>query len=114
VPSSRRQLPEQFRDLEPHLEWALPTAPERRAKRESSTIADLRSFYDTLVPRMEAILAYLARFPLENVPDEVRTPSYLTFALAEIGPTIEMYGEPAVEGLDSARLTHTSVYPANA
>jgi hypothetical protein len=107
---AERQLPVPFQDLESYLAWSLPTARARRAKRESSTMGEITAFYGAILPRMEEILPYLDRFPLENIPGDVQALLYLTFSLAEVAPAVEMYGEPAVEGLDTSRLAQSGVY----
>jgi hypothetical protein len=107
---AERQLPEQFLDLAPYIGWSLPTARARRVKRESSTMLEITAFYGAMLPRMEEILPYLDRFPLENIPADVQALVYLTFSLAEVAPAVEMYGEPGVEGLDTSRLAQSGVY----
>lgn len=56
-------LPKGFEDLEPHLAWALPHQLERAQKRQSSTMAECRVFYDALTPRMEDLITYMEGFP---------------------------------------------------
>ena len=54
---SDTSLPESFTDLEPLVAvWALATETERNQQRLSSTMAQIQAFYDTLLPRMEAVL----------------------------------------------------------
>lgn len=108
-----RQLPVPFQDLEPYLAWSLATERERSAKRQASTMAEIKPFYEAMMARMEEILPYLAQFPTENVPADVQRLLYLTFSLAEIAPAVEMYGEPTVEGLNVARLTPVNIYPTH-
>jgi hypothetical protein len=73
---SARQLPESFSDLEQFAaRWALPTENERHARRQASTMAELRSFYDAVLPRIDAIFAYLNDFPLDG-----RLPSHSPLA----------------------------------
>lgn len=105
------QLPEEFADLTPLLEWNLPTEYERRAKRAASTMPQLRSFYNAMLERMEDVLSYLAKFPAEDPPAEVNTLFLLATALAEIAPAIEMYNQQTAEGLDVLRLTPIDIYP---
>jgi hypothetical protein len=98
-------LPERFRDLELlATRWALPTEAERHAQRLASTIADLRILYDSMMPRIEDILAYLSEFQLESLSNEARNLLHLSFSLAEIGPAVELYGQSEVpDGYDSRR-----------
>ena len=57
-------LPEPFVDLAPYLAWSLPTERERSARRQSSPMDEISAFYQAMLPRMEAILSYLAQYPL--------------------------------------------------
>jgi hypothetical protein len=101
---AERQLPQPFQDLEPYLEWSLPTERERSAKRQSSTMAEINTFYDAMLARMEEILPYLAQFPLENIPGDVQRLFFLTLSLAEVAPAVENFGQPSVaEGYDISR-----------
>ena len=61
-------LPEPFQALEPFRAWALATERERRAKRLSSSMEEIQAFYDALFPQLEAVVAYLDRFPLDQLP----------------------------------------------
>ncbi len=99
-------LPAAFRDLEPWLAWSLATERERSAKRQSSTMAEIKAFYETMLARMEAILPYLEQFPPDNVPLQTERLFYLTLSLAEVAPAAELYGQPGVvDGFDVSRFT---------
>ena len=101
---AERQLPEAFQDLAPYLAWSLPTERERSAKRQASTMAEINTFYQAALPRMDEVLPYLAQFPLENNPEDVQRLFYLALALAEVAPAVENFGQPSVvEGYDIAR-----------
>src|SRR5712691_12142500 len=104
-----RLLPDQFQDLEPFVEtWALATETDRNRKRLSSTMEEIQTFYNALVPRMEAILEYLNQFPLAKMPEDVQTlPEetrrlfYLALSLAEVTTAVELYKQPGViDGFD--------------
>ena len=98
------RLPDSFHDLERHLEWALPTEQERSAKRQISDIAELETFYNAMLPRMEEILPFLSKYPLGDVPSDVECLLHLSFALAEIAPAVENFGQASViDGYDVAR-----------
>lgn len=101
-----QQLPKDFRDLELWIDWSLATERERSAKRQSSKMEDLRAFYDTMLTRMEEILAYLEQFPLDKVPPAAERLFYLTLSLAEVAPAVELFGQPSVvDGYDISRFT---------
>jgi hypothetical protein len=92
------RLPEAFADLTPFLaDWALASADERQARRRTATRAQLRGFYDAMLPRINAILTELDAHPLGSLPQSLHALYYLALALAEVAPHIELYGgSPAV------------------
>lgn len=85
-------LPPSFSELAPYLDWALATADERQAKRLASTSAELKLFYDAVLPRLEDILAEVDLFPLGGLPESHQPLYNLALSLAEVAPHIELYG----------------------
>ena len=104
-------LPAAFGDLEPYLEWSLATEQLRSAKRQTSSIETLRAFYAAMMPRMDAVLAFLAGFSPQAVTDDgVTALFFMTLSLAEIAPAVENYGQPSViDGYDVARFVAVHV-----
>jgi hypothetical protein len=99
------ELPEQFSDLESLIEWSLPTERARNAKRRSSSMEQLKHFYDTMLPRTEAVLEHLDKFPLEQMPEQERRLLYLALSLAEVANAIELFKNPSViDGFDPDRV----------
>ena len=92
-------LPTEFADLTPYLAWALPTEPERYARRLASTMADMQAFYDAAFPRLEDVLAYCGDKPLEDLPDDARTLLHLMQSLIMVSFPVEVWKQPRV--LDS-------------
>lgn len=84
-------LPAPFADLEPHIGWALEREAQRTAKREASTVEEIRAFYDAVFPRMEAIVAYLEKFPLDALPEPERRLFWLTLSVVEVSNLTERY-----------------------
>lgn len=91
-------LPAGFEDLEAIAsQWALPTQNLRQRKRIGSTTAELRALYDTVLPRVEAILAHADGFPVGQLPPDSARLFSLALSLAEVAPHIELYrGNPKV------------------
>lgn len=91
-------LPNGFETLEPIAEaWGLPTQDARQAKRRESDTATLQAFYDAVVPHLADILAHVDEFPLGELPPESMRLFYISLALAEVAPHIELYrGDPNV------------------
>ncbi len=97
-------LPPGFDDLAPWIDWALPTMAERSARRGNSPIDTIQAFYDAMLPRMDAVLAYLADVPLDD-PDRANVRLLdLANSLAEVAPAVELFFEPTISyGYDVAR-----------
>ena len=90
------QLPAAFEDLEPWADWALPTEPERYAKRLASEFDELQAFYDAAFPRLEEAAAYLEQLPLDDLPDDATRLLQLTYSLINISFPIEAWRQPRV------------------
>ena len=90
------QLPAAFEDLEPWADWALPTEPERYAKRLASTFEELQAFYDAAFPRLEDAAAYLEQLPLDDLPDDATRLLQLTYSLINVSFPIEAWRQPRV------------------
>jgi hypothetical protein len=95
-------LPAQFEDLNNFTIWALPTETERNRKRRTSTMAELQAFYDAILPRMDAIIAYLNQFPLDNMPADAQRLFYMALSLMEVSTAVELLGEPDESGVFDA------------
>ena len=61
-------LPDEFRDLAPWLDWALEPERARTEKREASSMAEIRAFYDAVLPRLEEMIRYLEDFRDDDMP----------------------------------------------
>lgn len=93
-----------FAQLEPFLGWALATERERTAKRQASSMAEIRAFYDAMVAGLEDILNFLDGFSQENIPADVKRLFLMTMSLAEVAPAVENFGQPGViDGYDYSR-----------
>lgn len=90
-------LPADFADLDSFVaDWVHEDASGRMAKRLSSDMADIKAFYNAMLPRGEAALAYLRDFPLGAVPPEAERLLKLMLMLAEVAPAVEWYDDPRV------------------
>ena len=64
-------LPNEFADLEPFAAaWCLASEPARYEKRLASSMAEMQAFYDAIVPRAKAAIAYLDRHSLDDLPQD--------------------------------------------
>ncbi len=99
-------LPKPFADLEVFVtDWSLATQREREQQRSASTAGELTTLYQVLLPRLGAMLEYLNRYELDQLPADAKRLFYLSLSFAEIAPFVECYqGEPRVpNSFDEAR-----------
>jgi hypothetical protein len=89
-------LPSEFADLEPFLDWDLPTEPGRYAKRLASSMAEMQAFYDAAFPRMNDVIGYCDKFPLDDLPEDARTLMHLMQSLIMVSFPIEAWKQPRV------------------
>ena len=90
-------LPAEFQDLEEFaVDWALPTEPERRLKRQSTNMEAIGIFYDRMTSRIDDILGYLNAMDLDTMPRDALNLLHMILSLAEIGPAVEVYKQPEV------------------
>ena len=97
-------LPTDFVDLEPFAEWAIPTERARYAKRLSTTMDELQSFYDAALPRMDAAAAYLEQFDMNALPDDGKRLLWLYCSLVTVSFPVEVWRQPKVPDSGSTSL----------
>ena len=86
-----RKLPEAFADLAPFVaEWALASERERFDKLHAVTIAQLRVFYDAMLPRLPQVLQHLDQYRISELPQEERTLFDLAMTFAETAHPIDL------------------------
>ena len=90
-------LPEQFSELEPHVEkWDLPDYNARYAVRLASSMEELRDFYAAMLERAEDIKSYLDRKSFDQYGEEDRRLARLMFAVSVVGPAVDIYRSSVV------------------
>ena len=89
-------LPEQFANLEPFADWALPTEGDRYAKRLASTMDELQAFYDAAFPRLVESTDHLRSVSLDDISDEDRNLMWLFAALVTVSFPVEVWRQPRV------------------
>src|SRR5688572_30560290 len=82
-------FPKEFADLERFRDWSLAVEADRIRKRMDASDADLRAFYDAVLPRMDEIYQYLNRFPLNEMPDDAQRLFDLGKSFMEIANMVE-------------------------
>ena len=92
---TRNSLPPEFADLEKYVEvWARPTVDERIDARWGNSMENIREFYDAAIERAPAMLDYLDRFPLHDMPQDVGRLIQLLLGLAQSSIAVEIQGQP--------------------
>jgi hypothetical protein len=100
---SKDLLPEGFGELEQFAAvWALATERARSEKRVRSSMAELKAFYEAVLPRMDAIIAHLDRFELEKMLPPESCLLMLALSFMEIAPAVELIGSPDEPGVFEA------------
>jgi hypothetical protein len=90
---SAQPLPPGFEDLEPFVaDWDYPDFNERRAHRGGADMAEIRRFYDAMVPRAAAALDLIDTHPFEAMPDDVARLYRLVLALSHASMAVEVHG----------------------
>lgn len=93
-------LPPAFADLEAFCpKWLHATEAKRNEVRISSSMDEIRAFYDAVLPRLEDIIAHLDRHPLDALPAPERNLLDLTFAFVDASTPVERFNSPIVTKL---------------
>lgn len=86
-------LPEAFANLEPFLDWALDSEHERTDRRVTSSMDDMRAFYDAMMSRIDEVLDHLDRNWGEDMPAAERRLYLLALSLVEVSTLVELHGQ---------------------
>src|SRR5215470_1405191 len=96
-------LPAQCAALEPFVaEWCLDSEPQRYAKRLASTMDEIQAFYDAIFPRAEAAIAYLEKFPLQDLPAGALRLLKLLYSLILVSFAVEIWRQPYIPDTGTA------------
>jgi len=102
-------LPAEFADLERLAPtWCLPTENERWNRRMASSMDELQSVYDAVLPRVPEALAYCDKFPLDDMPDDAVNLLRLVYSFVLISFPVELWAQtypPDTRGTDFVRLS---------
>lgn len=92
------ELPAGFEALEPFCaDWVREDVEARMRQRQGSQMADIKRFYDAILPRGAEALEYLKQFKLGELPPEGENLLKLMLSLAEVAPAVEWYNDPNVK-----------------
>ena len=92
------ELPPGFAFLEPHAKiWGkLDTQLERYELRQSSSMKELKLFYDLASPRLDEIFEHLDRFPMDDLPPPEALLYRTVMAMTEVAQSVEIFNQPRV------------------
>ena len=98
-------LPAEFSDLEPFVAtWCLATERERFAQRLAVPMDEMQAFYDAITARYEDAMAYCDKFPLDDMPDDVKNLMHLLYSMIMVSFPVECWGQGRVPDTGSAYL----------
>ncbi len=88
-------LPSAFAEFEGFAQtWCLPTEIERWNRRVSSSMVEMRQFYDAFFPRLEEAIDYCDKFPLDEMPEDAVHLLHLIYSLVMVAMAVEIFGQP--------------------
>lgn len=97
-------LPADFAELEPFADWSLETEAERYAKRLSSSMDQIETFYDAAFPRLEDAMAYLDKFELKKLPEDATRLLWLYYSVVNASFPVEVWRQPRVPDSGAATM----------
>ncbi|WP_327753238.1 hypothetical protein VVT58_24045 (plasmid) [Sphingobium sp. SJ10-10] len=87
-----RSLPAEFGELEPYVEkWNVEPLSRRQQARISSSLQDLRSFYDAMMSRGDEAIEYLNSVDLNDPPPEAKALLNMMRSLMEVSHSVELW-----------------------
>jgi hypothetical protein len=88
-------LPAGFEDLAPFIDqWCLPETQQRHCSRETASMEDIRRFYDAMLAKAPAAIAFLDGKPFDGLTDDERRLMCLLLALGHVAVAVEVHGQP--------------------
>ncbi len=88
---SNETLPVPFAKLAPWVDdWAIATEEARYHKLHATTFAQLKAFYDAMLPEMDAIMVYLKTQPVEGMAPDAQNLYHLAMTFAETAHPLDL------------------------
>ena len=96
-------LPSAFAELEPYAQtWCLATETERWNTRVSSTMPEMRDFYNAFFPRLEEAIDYCDKFALDSLPDDALNLLHMIYSLIMVAMSVEIMHQPVPVSADGS------------
>lgn len=102
--TTETMLPDEFADLEPFADWALPTERQQYDKRLASSMDELTAFYNAIAPRAKDALAYLDQFDLDDLPEKALNLMRMLYSLSTVSFAVDCFKQPKMPDSGSAYL----------
>jgi hypothetical protein len=88
-------LPSGFERLAPLVDyWAGEDTQTRWDRRARSSMAEIKSFYDAMLPHADQALLHLQSFDLTTMPEPEARLYRLVLSLAHAAMAVELHGQP--------------------
>lgn len=87
-------------------EWALPTEAERIQKRMTSTVDEMRHFYNSTVPFLEEFIDNLNLVDLDSFSEEETLLGNLCIMLCEVDNPVNKWNSPILKDALDPRELH--------
>jgi hypothetical protein len=88
-------LPPAFSELEEFAQiWCLATETDRWNARMSSSMAEMREFYEAFFPRLEEAIDYCDKFSLDDMPEDAVNLLHLIYSLIMVAMAVEIFTQP--------------------
>ncbi len=95
--TATNRLPAEFADLEQFVaHWDVATSQARWIRRSETPLPAIKAFYDAMLTRADAALAYLERYPLNALPDDAACLMRLLLSMTQAAMAIELHESPRV------------------
>lgn len=102
-------LPAEFAEFELFApRWCLATEKERWNERMGSSMEDLRSLYEAVLPRVPEAMSYCDKFPLDGMPDDAVNLLRLLYSFVLVSFPVELWHQtypPDTRGTEFVRLS---------
>ena len=74
--------------------WGKSTRSERAGVRLHSSIAEIRSFHDAMLPHLQELITFLDQFPPADIPESYRPLAATVLAMCEIENSVYKWDAP--------------------
>ena len=88
-------LPDAFASLAPFTDkWVLASEKARREARMTSSMEEIKAFYNAMKPVLDDAIQHLNQFELEALPEAEQNLLWLCQSLVEVSVAVELFFNP--------------------